>query len=157
MNRRPSQGMTIFGSDVRYGPQRFQAIAKRNYVPTIIAEWPRFRTWAKGTEFADLITADERHDARQVISSMIINNLQWEPQLGALTASAITWLASTSAVGITFGLTRKHLHYEVTDQPPIDGRPWRNFRLMLTDEPADIGLASAIPVARPDVPPEPSS
>jgi hypothetical protein len=119
-----------------YGPQEFIAHAKSEHIKTLEAGWPKFasavETNCKGPD--NPLTGDARSDARQFIFEMIMKNRPYtDGALGALTASAILWLARTSPAGHAIGNSHKHVHYEITEMGTApDGRKTRNYRLMLT-------------------------
>ena len=116
----------------RYGPQEFKARTTSANFPIMVADWSRFREeigWLDNSP----VTDDERHDAREFIFQTILENRwQSDPQVAAVTAGAIAWLASTSPAGLIADASYTHIHYEVTDYPvDVSGRKFRNFRLML--------------------------
>jgi hypothetical protein len=117
-----------------YGPQRFVAYAKSDYIATLEQSWPAFVDIIRKIG-GNPLTGDMRCDARQFVFEMIVTNVPYsDATLAALTASAIVWLAATSAAGDAVGRSHKHIHYEITDTGPAapPGSGARNFRLMLT-------------------------
>lgn len=115
---------------VSYGPQVFKARTASGHLATMVAGWPRFVEEVRKSG-SDIVTDDERHDAREFIFQTVLENRQWDPTIAALAASAIAWLASTSPAGAVAGRSHKEIHYEITDNPTgADGRKSRNFRLM---------------------------
>jgi hypothetical protein len=98
---------------------------------------PRARN--AGISTKGLITDDPRHDAREFIFEMVLENrAQSDGMMAALTASAIAWLAATSPAGVALGDSHRVAHYSITDQMELaaGGRKARNFRLALMNDPS---------------------
>ena len=125
----------------RYETQTFKACAAPRHLPAVIDDWSRFFAYAcaqisPADESIQHLLNDERSAARETIFQFTLENKwQADPQLSALIAGAIAWLASTATpLGLPPGT--KGIHYEITDLPPdASGRMQRNFRLMLSGEP----------------------
>jgi hypothetical protein len=123
-----------------YGPQRFVAHVKSEHIKTLEAQWLELvnaiNTNCRGRD--NPLTSDARSDARQFIFEMIMTNEPYaNGNMAALTASAILWLARASPAGIAVGDIHKNIHYEITEMGTApDGRKMRNYRLMLTNDPA---------------------
>jgi hypothetical protein len=116
-----------------YGEQCFKARAAASYLPTLVNLWPDFLRQMRKAGIKPPTTDDKRHDAREFIFSMIVDN-QWQlnPTIAAATAGAIAWLATTSPAGVAVGQSHRSIHYEITDLPfEVHQRKSRNFRLML--------------------------
>jgi len=117
-----------------YGQQSFKARVAASYFPRLVGIWPDFLRQMRKAGIAPPVTDDKRHDAREFIFSMIVEN-RWQAdgQIAAVTAGAIAWLATTSPAGIAIGQSHHSVHYEITDLPfELHQRKSRNFRLMLT-------------------------
>lgn len=98
-----------------YGKQQFKAATKREYLDPLQSEWPKAIEQFKQSPNSP-VSGDMRSDARSFIFSMIMENWQYEDgKMAAMTASAIVWLAMTSAVGPAIGKRHKQIHYEITD------------------------------------------
>jgi hypothetical protein len=111
----------------RYGAQQFGAVTRSEYLPTLQAEWPKLVEQFRKLPNSP-VSGDPRADGRSFIFSMIMENRHYEDgKMAAMTASAIVWLARTSAVGVAIGRSHKSIHYEITDTGPGT----RNYRLML--------------------------
>jgi hypothetical protein len=119
---------------VSYGQQSFKARVAANYLPALVGVWPDFlRQLRKLGLGKNVMTDDARHDAREFVLSSIVDNQQWDPTMGTVTAGAIAWLATTSPAGPAIGHSHRNVHYEITDLPfSLHGRKSRNYRLMLT-------------------------
>jgi len=116
-----------------YGQQSFKARVAASYFPRLIDIWPDFLRQMRKAGIAPPVTDDKRHDAREFIFSMIVEN-RWQAdgQIAAVTAGAIAWLATTSPAGAAIGHSHRRVHYEITDLPfELHQRKSRNFRLML--------------------------
>src|SRR5262249_49537971 len=124
-----------------YGSQRFFGrTAARNF-QMLVDGWPNFVREVRnaGISTKGLISDDPRHDAREFIFEMVLENrAQSDPTMAALTASAIAWLAVTSPAGEALGKSHRVAHYVITDQVELTagGKRVRNFRLMLADDPS---------------------
>lgn len=123
-------GMTLTHADcdaaisAAYGAQRFKVVARAADLDVLARQWAAMLE-APNTPF----TADPRHDTRDFIFRMIVTNQQYDDVYNAiLIASAIVWLAKTSAVGLVLGDSHSCVHYEITDTAPGQ----RNFRLMMS-------------------------
>jgi hypothetical protein len=130
----------IFLSAV-YEPQWFLARTALRHFQMMVDGWPDFvrQVCNAGISTKGLISDDPRHDARQFIFDMIMDNrAQSDPMMAALTGSAIAWLATTSPVGVALGKSHRVAHYSITDQTELTagGRKARNFRLMLAGDPS---------------------
>jgi hypothetical protein len=135
---------------VAYGPQRFLACTANQNLSMLAATWPDFIRQLREQRLAKppLITDDERHDAREFIFSMVVDNhAQSDSQYAALTASAMAWLIATSPIGVTFGEAHKVAHYEITNQEALSasGRRARNFRLALMNDLSELALLQNMP------------
>jgi hypothetical protein len=116
-----------------YGQQSFKARVAASYFPRLIGIWPDFLRQMRKAGIEPPVTDDKRHDAREFIFSMIVEN-RWQAdgQIAAVTAGAIAWLATTSPAGVAIGQSHHSIHYEITDLPfELHQRKSRNFRLML--------------------------
>jgi hypothetical protein len=134
---------------VAYGPQRFLARAAKRNLPSLVAQWPDFiRQLREQGDGEPLITDDARHDAREFIFSMVLDNhAQGDGTWGTLTASAVAWLVSTSPAGAALGAAHKVTHYEITDQagPAVNGKRARNFRLALLNDLSELTELKNLP------------
>ena len=111
-----------------YGTQRFDASVRSADLPVLVAQWPAFVEVIRNSPSSGIISKDPRSDARQFIFELIVTNQQYaDGTMGSLVASAIAWLAKTSAVGVLLGDSHKNVHYEITDTGPTG----RNFRLTM--------------------------
>ena len=116
-----------------YGTQSFKARAAANYLPKLVDIWPEFLRQMRKAGINPPTTDDKRHDAREFVFEMIVDN-RWQSdgQIAAVTAGAIAWLATTSPAGVAIGHSHRSVHYEITDLPfELHQRKSRNFRLML--------------------------
>ena len=130
----------IFLSAV-YESQWFLARTAPRYFQMMIDGWPDFVRQVRnaGISTKGMITDDPRHDAREFIFQMILENwARSDPAMAALTGSAIAWLAATSPVGAALGKSHRVAHYSITDQIELaaGGKKARNFRLMLAGDPS---------------------
>jgi hypothetical protein len=66
-----------------YGEQSFKGRVAASYYSKLVDIWPGFvRDMRKRGLGQDVITDDARHDAREFIFSMIVENRQWDPTIG---------------------------------------------------------------------------
>jgi hypothetical protein len=138
---------------MRYKNLMFRArIAHRSW-PQLADVWTKayadMKAYARGASSRFTFGKDPRADARQFIFEMLVENRCWSHgDLGALSASAIAWLAVGSGIGeaVRVGIEQKvhrGIHYEIAENPtastdpkvmqtrPAGAKGLRNFRLML--------------------------